>query len=308
MVQSGAAGHCTDKAQVLKLAHWRRDVERQLHTPFDTAQAPLARCLWFRGAGRKSVVAMTYHHTIADGRSGATVLLDVLRRAAGVVEPAVYKPARPSSQDLDLLSHQPALLGALKKTKFWLERGKDALQPAQQLPGYDPSPTHARRIRILTFELDRPRLAALQRQARTNGTTIHGALGAAQLLAINAQFPDDRPRTLALTSLADLRGSLTGELTDHDLGLYIATLCTIHTMPRGPRFWRLAREVRDALAGIIDAGEGNLIHDAYPGRLALPPGGNLARWMQAIVAAAPPSSMLTNIGRIDDVNLGDSFT
>ncbi len=30
--------------------------------------------------------------------------------------------------------------------------------------------------------------------------------------------------------------------------------------------------------------------------------------MQAIVAAAPPSSMLTNIGRIDDVNLGDSFS
>ena len=32
--------------EVLKLAHWRREVERQLHLPFDTEKAPLARLLW----------------------------------------------------------------------------------------------------------------------------------------------------------------------------------------------------------------------------------------------------------------------
>jgi hypothetical protein len=293
--------------EVLRLAHWRREVERQLDARFDTARAPLARLLWFKGAGRRSVVAMTYHHAIADGRSGAKLLLDVLRRAAGEAPPTVLRPAQPSSQSLDLIRRQTPLLGALKQTKFWLERGKDALQPAQQLPGYDPSPATLRRVRVLAYELDASTLTALHGQAHEHRTTVHGALGAAQLLAINEQFPDDGPRRLALNSLADLRASLSGGLTDADLGLYIATLCTVHAMPRRPQFWPLAREIRDALAAIIDAGEGNLIHGVYPAGLALPAGGNFARWMQAIVAAAPASSMLTNIGRIDHVDLGDSL-
>jgi hypothetical protein len=53
---------------VLKLAHWRTEIERQLQLPFDTAHAPLARVIWFKGASRKSVLAMTYHHAIADCR------------------------------------------------------------------------------------------------------------------------------------------------------------------------------------------------------------------------------------------------
>lgn len=297
----------TMQPEVLKLAQWRREVERQLDTPFDTAQAPLARLQWFKGAGRKSVLAMTYHHAIADGRSGASVLLDVLRRAAGQAGPAVHKRAQPSSQKLDLIGQQPALLGALKQTRFWLARGKEALQPAQQLPGYDPNPDKTRKVRILPFELDAPTLAALHGRARENGTTIQGALGAAQLLAISDQFPDDGPRKLGLNSLADLRGSLTGELTDGDLGLYIATLCTVHSISPEPQFWAVAREVRDGLAAIIEAGEGNLIHGVYPAALALPPDGGIARWMQAIVAAAPASTMLTNIGRIDHVDLGDTL-
>lgn len=295
-------------ARVLKLAHWRKEIERQLHAPFDTAQAPLARFLWFKGAGRKSVLAMTFHHAIADGRSGAAVLLEVLRRTAGESQPVLYRPAQPSSQSLDLIKRQTPWLGALKQTRFWLERGKDALRLAQQLPGYDPRPATTRKVRVLPFELDSTTLGALLSQARQHGTTIHGALGAAQLLAINEQFEDEGPRRLALNSLSDLRRSLTGGLTDGDLGLYIATLCTVHTVPRRPQFWALAREIRDALAAIVDAGEGNLIHDVYPAGLALPPGGNAARWMQAIVAAAPSSSMLTNIGRVEHVDLGDTLT
>ena len=137
---------------------------------------------------------------------------------------------------------------------------------------------------------------------------VEGRLDAAQLLALNAQFAQDGPRRLALTSLADLRDVLAGGLTDDDLGLYISTLCTAHTVPKDPQFWSLASEIREALAAIIDAGDGNLIHGVYPAGLALPSGGNATRWLQALVAAAPSSSMLTNIGRIDPVDLGDALT
>jgi len=296
--------------KVIKFTGWRREVERHLHIPFDTEKAPLSRLVWFTGAGRKTVLAMVFHHAIADGRSGATVLLDVLRRAATVPPAEVeihHKPAQPSSQELDPIRGQTPLRGALKQTMFWLARGNAALQPAQQLPGYDPSPAAVRRIRTLSFELDSTVLAGLHSQARKHGTTVHGALGAAQLMALNEQFPDALPRRLALTSLSDLRGALAGGLTDRDLGLYITTLCTVHSMPARPQFWTLAREIRDELLATLEAGEGNLIHGVYPASLALPSDGNAARWIQAVVGAAPPSSMLTNIGRIDALDLGESI-
>jgi hypothetical protein len=73
---------------------------------------------------------------------------------------------------------------------------------SKQLPDYDPSLGGARRVRVLPFELDAATLAALHRQAKATHTGIHGALGAAQLLAINAQFPGVGPRTRGLNSLA----------------------------------------------------------------------------------------------------------
>jgi hypothetical protein len=133
---------------------------------------------------------------------------------------------------------------------------------------------------------------------------VHGALGAAQLLAINDEFGPKARRVLALNSLVDLRGVLKGELTDSDLGLYITTLATVHAMPEKPDFWALAREVRDRLVEIIDSGEANLINGVYPAKPLLDPDDNVARLVQRIVAMAPASSMLTNIGRVEEPDLG----
>jgi NRPS condensation-like uncharacterized protein len=290
------------------LRHWRREIERQLHAPFEPGQAPLARLLWFRGAAAKSVLAMTFHHAIADGRSGAAVLLQVLRHATVVASSPGFMPAQPSSQSLDVIRQKPPVLGALQGMRFWLARGRDALQFAQQLPGYDPTPAPDRNIKVLALRAAPVLAARLQAQARRHGTTVHGALAAAQLLAVNEQFRAALPRRLAINSLADLRGVLNGGLTDADLGLYITTLCTVHTIGTSPDFWSLAREVRDALKQSVDSGDANLIHGVYPADPVLDPDEGTARLVQAVVSLGPPSTMLTNIGRIDDVDLGDTLT
>jgi hypothetical protein len=48
-------------------------------------------------SGATSVVAMTFHPSIADGWSRGAVLLEVLRRATIDRSPPAYRPARPSS-------------------------------------------------------------------------------------------------------------------------------------------------------------------------------------------------------------------
>lgn len=291
--------------QRLALAGWRRSIERHLQRPFAPGAAPLARFVCFRGAGAKSVAAMVFHHAIADGRSGTTVLLDVLRRAAHPPSPPNYRRARPSSQSLDLIRDQSPVLSALQEARFWWAKGKDALRFARQIPGYDATPSAAPDIRFIALSLPRAATVSLAATARLRGTTVQGALGAAQLLALNDEFGPRAPRTLALNSLADLRGVLSGDLTDRDLGLYITTLCTVHALSARPDFWSLAREIRDALAATIESGDANLINGVYPANPLLAPGEDVARLVQRIVALAPPSSMLTNIGRIPVVDLGD---
>jgi len=286
------------------LKNWRSVVEDELHTRFDTQHAPLARFFWFRGTGKKAVVAMCFHHTIADGRSGTSVLLDVLRRATTDTSPAVYKRALASSQTLDVIRQKPPLLGALQGAKFWLNKGKEVLQFPQQLPGFDPVPRADRQVRVLPLCIAPPLLAQLMAQARQHHTTVHGALGAALLLALQAQFPNQDPRRLALNSLADLRSVLNGNLTDRDLGLYGTTLCTIHRGGPHTEFRHMARWVRDALKQTMDAGDGNLINGVYPSHLVLGPQHSIAKLVQSAIALGPAASMLTNIGKIDAVDLG----
>jgi len=295
------------RAEVRAMRNWRGAIERELQRPFAPEEAPLARFIWFAGTGGKAVAAMVFHHAIADGRSGSAVMLDVLRRATTDASPPARKPANASSQSLDVIREKAPMLSALQGVRFWLAKGKDALHFAQQLPGYDMKPAGDTRIRIIALTVPARTSARLVLQARAHGTTVHGALGAAQLLAINDQFERRAPRALALNSLADLRGVLKGGLTENDLGLYITTLCTVHTLNAvngKPDFWDLAREVRDRLVGIISAGDANLINGVYPADPLLKPDDTVARLVQRIVALAPPSTMLTNIGKVNAPELG----
>jgi NRPS condensation-like uncharacterized protein len=295
------------RLEVHGLRNWRRNVEAQLVTPFEKLEAPLARVLWFRGKGKKSVVAMVFHHSIADGKSGASVLFDVLRRATGKDRRTHFKAAHPSSQQLDLIQDKGLVAGKLKELRFWLGKGRDVLKFPRQLPGYDMEPGDARKIKTIPFSISPEANTTLLANCRDRGTTMHGALGAALLLALNSEFEDVESRFLGLNSLADLRNVLKANLTEQDLGLYISTLTTVHWLDEEPDFWSLAREIPNRLKEIMNSGDANLINSIYTEIPLFTSDQSGARKVQKIVALAPPSSMLTNIGRITEVPLGKAL-
>lgn len=290
------------------LRDWRRKIEAQLATPFATEQAPLARFLWFRGKGKKSVVAMVFHHSVADGKSGACVLLDVLRRSVGQDRVPTFKTAHPSSQQLDLIQDKGLIKGKLKELKFWLNTGKSLLKFPKQLPGYSMKAGDVRKVKTIPFSISAKASAALLAVCRDRGTTMHGALGAALLLAINDEFEAVASRNLGLNSLADMRPVLKGGLTELDLGLYITTLTTTHRLGEKPNFWALAGEIPDRLKAIMRSGDANLINNIYTEMPLFTPDQSGARKLQKIVALAPPSSMLTNIGKINEQPLSSSLS
>jgi len=284
------------------LRDWRARIEAQLERPF-VDQAPLARFMCFSSGLRKSVAAMVFHHSIADGRSGADVLIEVLRRAGGEDMPLNPRPAQPSAQALDLIKLEGRFGASIRTLGYWLQQGKSALKLARQLPGFDMAVRPERRIRVVPFMLPKAKVRALLAACRAHGVTMQGALGAAQLLAINDEFGSAQSRNLALNSLADLRGALGGNLTQQDLGLYIATVATVHAIPAEPDFWRLAADVRTQLKAVLDSGDANLVHTVHREGALYPPNQIGARMVQGIVSMGPPSSMLTNVGRFEPLTL-----
>ena len=284
------------------LRNWRGQLSAQLDEPFANG-GPLARFVWFGGRGRKSVAAMVFHHVIGDGRSGADVFIEVMRRAAREDLPLRHRPARASAQDLDLIKEQGPIGASIKTLAYWLNQGRSALKFAQQLPGFDSGAQAQRRIAVIPFGLSKAVMAALREASRAHGGTVQGALGAAQLLAIHSEFRTAQARHLALTSLADLRGVLRGGLTSMDLGLYIATVCTVHAVAAEPDFWALAADVTHQLRSVLGSGDANLVHSIYREGVAYPPNEVGARMVQSLVAMAPPSSMLTNVGSFNAVAL-----
>ena len=289
------------------LRNWRQAIEAQLMTPFEREEAPLARFLWFRGKGKKSVVAMVFHHSVADGKSGVCVLLDVLRRAVRQDRSPHFKEAQPSSQQLDLIQKKGAVAGKLKELKFWLGVGKDILKFPEQLPGYDMAAGDIRKIKIIPFSISPETSTTLLAACRDNDTTIHGALGAALLFALSDEFEEVKPRYLGINSLVDLRSGLEGGLTEQDLGLYISTVTTVHQLDEQPDFWRLAREIPHHLKAVMNSGDANIVNSVYPETPLYTPDKGGAKRLQKVVALAPPSSMLTNIGRIDVLPLGNDL-
>lgn len=219
--------------EVSLLCIWRLKVDAQLSTPF-AGDAPLARFLWFGGSGCQSVAAMVFHHAIADGKSGMNVMIEVLRRAGGATGPLNLRRGQTSAQDLDLISHKGVIPGSLQKFKYWLSQGKTALMFARQLPDFDMALRPQRNIRAVPLSVPKKTAQALLVACRVHGTTVHGALGASQVLAVNREFGSAQARNLALNSLADLRGVLSGGLTAQDMGLYFADITTVHSMAVEP--------------------------------------------------------------------------
>jgi hypothetical protein len=65
----------------------------------------------------------------------------------------------------------------------------------------------------------------------------------------------------------------------------------------------LAADVRNQLKAVLDSGDANLVHTIHREGALYPPNEVGARMVQALVGLAPPSSMLTNVGRFEPVAL-----
>ncbi|WP_054286828.1 phthiocerol/phthiodiolone dimycocerosyl transferase family protein [Gulbenkiania mobilis] len=273
---------------------------------FQPNEAPLIRALWLPAEGG-GWLALTFHHAIADGRSAMAFLQEVLAAAAGE-QVATTHPLHPP-------------LHALYPPQWQAEARGEAAQSVRQarkaalkrhgrpetLPAHRPSanPAHPALARIL---LSAPTTSALQRYARAAGTTVHGLIGAAQLLALCQTFGDDAAHVLSLTSPVDLRASLVEPVSQATPGFYVSLLTTnAHVMP-GADLKDLARTLSDDIRLQRERGDGHLLYEMMAPLIALPAtDAGLAAFGEAVLAT-PPSSLVSNVGVIEGPALLEGLT
>jgi len=219
-------------AQAPSLASWSSEMAWELATPFNAKQAPLARCMLMHGED-ESVFIFSAHHSIADGLSAAYVIRDILHTLSG--EKLEALPPMPAEEPLVYTSQQ--VLGG----------GENLGAPE---PPREGRPVAFRMLGSLpTIEAMRlkPELThMLVECTRKEGTTVHGALCAALVLAGREASRDWDSNQVRILSPFSLRKQLG---ISEDCGAFVWATGVTMPLTAVTEFWEMARFAKSSLAG-----------------------------------------------------------
>jgi hypothetical protein len=204
---------------------WAGEMSRELQISFDHRNAPLIRAV-VCGDTTGSTLLLTVHHAIADAISLTWVFRDVLLLLSG----QKLKP-------LALLASQDEMLG--NTLRAMPER------PARVLPRATASDASFReRLQVHHRGLSRDLTVAIAEKARSESTTVFGALSAAAILA--GRSLSNRWRAEALRFLFPVSSRRHAEFQEAVRAYF--NIIPLHLAPDiGSDFWGLARYCKAAV-------------------------------------------------------------
>ncbi|MGZ3237766.1 MAG: phthiocerol/phthiodiolone dimycocerosyl transferase family protein [Burkholderiaceae bacterium] len=284
--------------------NWQVPIESELAHSFTLDDAPLMRVRYLHFTDQvRSVLALTFHHSIADARSGSTLLREILHYLVapdldihfktGAVHPALHQ-VFPAQYDWQSNPEKVTDLAMLKKTEI-KRYGRSV-----PLPWLNQQQSH-RVPRFHRIELDIDATKRLIHQCKIRGVSVHGALSAAQLLAKYQSTAEVGPLTLSLSSPADMRPYLSSEIPTSGLGLYVTILASTYQINGMQSFWDVAREVGTDIKRQLDRGDGHLLYELIkPDDFPINHEG--MNEFANLMLKTPQGSMISNIGIVEPVD------
>ncbi|HSF39388.1 MAG TPA: non-ribosomal peptide synthase/polyketide synthase [Thermoanaerobaculia bacterium] len=164
-----------EEAQEAAVAGWLR---ADRHRSWDWSRAPLARFQVHRRSAGTFQFTLSFHHSILDGWSAASLLSELFRRytllLAGTVQPE--EPA-PTASYRDFVRQERIALTASQESGFWHRY----LAGAEVAPvtRWRPAAGGARRARVVSVYLPEDTVAGLRALARTTAVPLKSVLLAA---------------------------------------------------------------------------------------------------------------------------------
>ena len=296
---------------------WQSYIEQQLSEPFATGTAPLMRCLYLETAdptdtarhaeahttsAARSVLALCFHHSVGDGRSGT----ELLRRLLGLIASDTEHSQRTGPTAL------PAMAEVHPARYRWAEQPDAAKQLRSTLIGdyrrHGPTPplpwlaseASERTPKFIRLSLTPEITQRLLETARANGTSVHGALCAAQLLAQFRLHPGREPSAFFFSCPVDMRAHLEPVQPVSPTGLFVSLISGTYMVGADTPVWTLARDVMVQTRLQIARGEGHLLFNLY-GLDGSPVPPAFMEPFRKKALASLPNTMVSNVGPIATV-------
>lgn len=279
---------------------WQFWIEHELAQPFAEEAAPLIRCRYLEmSSPQRSVLALVFHHAIADGRSGNALLhrlLDCIASDATLRANAGAPPLPPMHAVFPQRFRWAEQPDAAKHVKDGLiadYRRHGALTPLPWLSSNTPTRT-PRFIRVVLPPDVTQRLVALSRR---HEASVHGAICAAQLLTQFRLRMGNDPATLFLSCPVDMRPLLDPIQPSAPTALCVSLISAAFVLDANTDFWALARQVVAQTRRQLDRGEGHLFFTMYGLDGAPVAPDRIARFTKSILATWQ-NTMVSNVGRV----------
>jgi len=275
-------------------ADWHALLAARLAAPFALGEAPLLRAHWFELPAGRWAFAVVFHHAIGDGRSGFRLVSELIEDARGTRPAGGAIRARPSLMAL----FPEALAGpaGIEKARDWKAQLKaEPLRP-DAVPGFARESGEVRPA-ILALRFDERTVEGLARRARREGASVHGLIGAAELIAARSLFGDGAAPTLMLTSPVDLRGSLAAPMDDATPGFYVTLLSSLARVDGPDSLAPLARHLTADLRRQVAQGCGHLFYHLAAAAETIPATAEGIAGFRARMTRMPPAFLLSNVGR-----------
>ncbi|TGM53390.1 phthiocerol/phthiodiolone dimycocerosyl transferase family protein [Leptospira adleri] len=292
--------------KVFKLENpdWKKKIAEEVMIPFLEGESPLIRAIFFRSESGNWIFVVVFHHSIADGRSGFSFLAEILRECSSNLDNYnIFNYQKIPNSVLSLLKTGNENPEKFKKPNLSEEiRVKTASLPAFSKKNQDSNPV------VTRFQLAKEELQNLLRLCRNNETTLHGIIGAAQLVSLYSLFETTDPILLNLSNPADLKKDLTEKVPAETLGLYI-TLLTLGVVVREKSdLWEIAKEISSGLKARIGNGYNDVsFYDLIPPADQILSRPNGVKAFSALLQRFPQSSVLSNVGILPDLPKFDHF-
>lgn len=273
---------------------WVHEVnEHELGEQVDPDTGPLIRAVAVIGNDKVYDLLLVLPHIICDGTTALSLAEQWLTLATDSGAPqwtgrilASAEEMRPSrftgDEGVARLAQQTT-----SDKELWDRCKPGRVKPSASIPFAE------RQARLIHRELSGDQLDAIASASRSYGTTVHGALTAALVLA--AARDDDAGRThFAIGSPVNFREELNPSVRPDEVGTYVATIPTVVnvTMP----FWDVAREITTQLTERKIRGDHfnlvNLVMGAVPQSIT-----DFHPFMETMEAEGPINLVSSNIGR-----------
>jgi len=250
---------------------WEVEVGKELARPFNPSRAPLIRAVLIQGA-RDAAFTLVAHHSIADGLSLAYAIRDTLDALAGrFLRPLPWLPSQDDMMNVSDSQEQDRA---------------EAAMPAVYRPHDNARPT------VKGLRLSPDLTSSIRARARQEGSTVHGALCAALVLASREVFAPWREIPLRIFSPINARPLLdAGE----SCGVFLGATTSVFDR-QATDFWDIARDARNGVA--VNQTSENIAAQLAAFRRVVGNGAEVATVAEFVAEVFASEVLLTNLGNL----------